>query len=47
MLFGRFGFHVRRVVNTAPLTGFVATIGVGVMMENRSCNPKNNPVPCP
>lgn len=41
--FGRFGFTFVSVVNTAPFTGFVATKGVGVMMEKRSCNPKNKP----
>ena len=43
MPFGRFGFTAVDVVNTAPFTKFVAVIGVGVMIENRSCYPKKIP----
>jgi hypothetical protein len=30
-------------MNTAPLTGLVARMDVGVMIENRSCKLKNRP----
>src|ERR1051325_218026 len=40
---GRFGLTVVEVAKTAPFTGFVAVIEVGVMIEKRSWRPKKRP----
>ena len=43
MPLGRFGLGLVEVMNTALLTGLVAMMDVGVMIEKRSCKPKNGP----